>query len=83
MIPVSIPYRGHFSSPYSIPQGCGEVIVQGCQSYLCDVRPEGVVAIVKVMERIVHLYPGHFPQLIQPVLPTVLRNLLEEEVGLR
>lgn len=55
--------------------------MQGCQSYLCDVRPEGVVAIVKVMERVVHLYPSHFPQLIQPVLPTVLRNLLEEEVG--
>ena len=57
--------------------------MQGCQSYLCDVRPEGVVAIVKVMERVVHLYPSHFPQLIQPVLPTVLRNLLEEEVGLQ
>lgn len=67
------------SDPTQFVQGCGEVIVQGCQSYLCDVRPEGVVAIVKVMERVVHLYPSHFPQLIQPVLPTVLRNLLEEE----
>ena len=46
-------------------------------------RPEGVVAIVKVMERVVQLYPTQFPQLVQPVLPAVLRNLLEEEVGFK
>ena len=79
---------GEFTFPYpmvpytnvSIPQVCGEVIVQGCQSYLCDVRPEGVVAIVRVVERCVQLYPSHFPQLVQPLLPTILQKLLEEDV---
>ena len=36
--------------------------------------------IVKVMEHIAQLYPAHFPMLLQPLLPTVLRNLIEEEV---
>ena len=39
-----------------------------------------MVIIVKVMERITQLYPTHFPMLLQPLLPTVLRNLIEEEV---
>lgn len=42
-----------------------------------------MVIIVKVMERIAQLYPAHFPMLLQPLLPTVLRNLIEEEVGER
>lgn len=42
-----------------------------------------MLIIVKVMERIAQLYPGHFPMLLQPLLPTVLRNLIEEEVGER
>ena len=61
-------------------QLCGEVIIKGCQDYLCEVKAECVVIIVKVMEHIAQLYPAHFPMLLQPLLPTVLRNLIEEEV---
>ena len=61
-------------------QLCGEVIIKGCRDYLCEVKAECVVIIVKVMEHIAQLYPAHFPMLLQPLLPTVLRNLIEEEV---
>ena len=61
-------------------QLCGQVIVHACQAYICDVKPQGVVTIVKVMEHIAQLYPSHFPVLLQPLLPTVLRKLIHEEV---
>ena len=59
------------------------MIIKACRDYLCEVKAECVLIIVKVMERIAQLYPGHFPMLLQPLLPTVLRNLIEEEVGER
>ena len=46
-----------------------------------DVKPEAVVRIVHVGERIARLYPAHFPQLLQPMLPAVLRKLMDREVG--
>lgn len=66
----------------SILQSCAEVIVQGCQYYVCDVKPEGVVTIVNVMARVVQVYPNHFPHIIRDFLATIIKNLLKEEVCL-
>ena len=61
-------------------QSCSDVVMRACQYYLCDVKSEGVVLIVKLMSRVMQLYSTNAPALIQPLLPTILRKLLEEEV---
>ena len=70
------------SHPHTLipSQLCGEVVVRGCCSSLGDVKPEAVVRIVHVGEHIAQLYPAHFPQLLQPLLPMVLQRMLQEEV---
>lgn len=55
--------------------------MRACEYYLCDVKPEGVVLIVKLVSRVVQLYSSHSPAMVEPLLPTILRKLLEEEVG--
>jgi len=56
------------------------VVVRGCQYYLCDVKSEGVVAITTVLADMARVFHRHIPQLIQPLLPMVLRKLLDEPV---
>ena len=61
-------------------QSCSEVVVGGCQYYVCDIKPEGVVTIVNVMAHLVQVYSNHFAQVIPDFLSTVIKNLLKEEV---
>lgn len=56
--------------------------MRACQYYLCDVKPEGVVLIVRLVSCVVQLYSSHSPAMVEPLLPTILRKLLEEEVWL-
>ncbi len=62
-------------------QLCAEIAVAGCRYYLCDVKPEGVVSIIKVVTQMARVFPKHLAQLVQPVLPTVLKKFLEEDVS--
>ncbi len=55
-------------------------MMRACRYYLCDVKPEGVVLIVRLVSRVVQLYSSHSPGMVEPLLPTILRKLLEEEV---
>ena len=61
-------------------QSCSDVVIRACQYYLCDVKPEGVALIVRLVSRVVQLYSSHSPAMVEPLLPTILRKLLEEEV---
>lgn len=54
--------------------------MRSCQSYICEVKSESAVGIIKILEHIVQFYPSHIPSLLPPILPTVLTNLLEDEV---
>ena len=62
-------------------QSCSEVVMRACQYYMCDVKPEGVVIIVNLIARVVELYPSHCPVFVQPLLPVVLRKLIEDPVS--
>ncbi len=53
----------------------------GCRYYLCDVKPEGVVSITKVISQMARVFPKHMAQLVQPLLPMVLRKLMDEDVS--
>ena len=53
----------------------------GCRYYLCDVKPTGVVAITVVISQMARVFPKQMAQLIEPLLPMVLRKLLQEDVG--
>ena len=53
----------------------------GCRYYLCDVKPEGVVSITKVISQMARVFPKHLAQFVQPLLPMVLRKFLDEEVS--
>lgn len=53
----------------------------GCRYYLCDVKPEGVVSIIKVITQMARVFPKHLAQLVQPLLPMVLKKFLEEDVS--
>lgn len=61
-------------------QSCSEVVVRACKYYLCDVKPDGVTYIVNLISRVVKIYSAHTPAILEPLLPVVLRKLLEEEV---
>ena len=58
------------------------MVLRTCQYYLCDVKPEGVTYLVNLLSRVVQLYPTHSPVVMEPLLPIILRKLLEEEVWL-
>ena len=76
-----LPLSPALSLPPSLSlQSCADIIVGGCQYYVCDVKPGGVVTIVNVMARLVQIYPNHFAQVIPNLLSTVIKNLLKEEV---
>ena len=57
--------------------------MQSCQSYLREVKSEGVIIIVRVLEHLVQLYPSHVPSLMPSILPNILTDLLDEEVKRR
>lgn len=61
-------------------QSCSEVVVRACQYYISDVKPEGVVVIINLISHVVELYPTHSPAIVEPLLPVVLRKLIEEQV---
>lgn len=79
--PSTHPPSSHAHTLLPSLQSCAEIIVHGCQYYVCDVKPEGVVTIVNVMAHLVQIYPNHFPQIIPDFLTTVIKNLLKEEVN--
>eukprot|EP00731_Ephydatia_muelleri_P016714 Em0009g1138a len=82
------------SQPAQFMQHCSEVVVKACVCYLCDVKPQCVMAILncvtdaigdrhgsQVVEKAVLIYPQYIQQLMTPLLSLILRCLLDDEVG--
>lgn len=65
--------------PQYYAESCNEVVLRACQYYLCDVKPDGVVLIVQLVASVVRLHPACSTTILDALLPTVLRKLLEEE----
>ena len=54
--------------------------MESCRSYIREVKSEGVVIIVGILEHVVQLYPSHMPTLLLPLLPNLLSDTMEEVV---
>lgn len=67
------------SQPSLFMQHCSEVVIKACRCYLCDVKPQCVMTILNVVEKAVLIYPQYLQQLMTPLLPTILKCLLDED----
>ncbi|XP_033099251.1 importin-11-like [Anneissia japonica] len=55
------------------------IIFQGCANLIHELKPEGIVIIVKLIETVFKLFPIRGPEIFRPLLPIILEEILEKE----
>lgn len=51
----------------------GEVVVRICIYLLSDMRPDGIIMIMRVLELCLKVKPAQAVQLVKPALPGILQ----------
>ncbi|XP_064620355.1 importin-11-like [Lineus longissimus] len=54
-------------------------LLESLRSLTTDIRPEGLVMVMKIVELVFRLFPVEGAQIFQSLLPSVLQNILEKE----
>ncbi|XP_038076376.1 importin-11-like [Patiria miniata] len=65
--------------PNEFMQSYSGAVFAGCVSLLDNVRPEGIVIVMKLVETIFKMFPVEGPQIFRQVLQKVFQRILDKE----
>ena len=63
----------------SLAQSYSQTVVEACECYMEEVKPECLKPILTVVGRMVQLYPEESPQLIRPCLNKMMNKIFGAE----
>ncbi|XP_013780751.1 importin-11-like [Limulus polyphemus] len=66
-------------APQEFLQNYGQNLVSSCCSMITDIRPEGMVLVMRCVEVVLRVFPEEGSDLFHPLLSTVLSSLLQNE----
>ena len=70
-------------SRLNVLQEYSGVLVQTLISLLSDLKAEGVMQILRLVELVLKAFPSEGPSLFLPIMPSFLKVILEGEVSVK